>query len=128
MAKAKEKREEQRTPLRLKVAIVYHQHADAATRPTYHGLTSDVSLSGVSVVVDYNIFNEGEVTVLLAIPPAHPGGQQKIVEATAKMIYTAYSSEHEAFRIGMGGLRFKRNGRELLKEAIERRAVKYQYQ
>lgn len=113
--------------MRLKVALVYHQHADAATRPTFHGMTSDVSLSGLSVVLDHNIFNEGEVTVLLAIPPAHTGGQQKIVEATAKMIHTVHSSEHNAFRIGMMFKQFKGKGKELLKGAIERRSLKYHY-
>lgn len=122
-----DKREERRIALRLKVAIVYHQHEDAATRPTYHGFTNDISLSGLSVVVADNIFNEGEVTVLLAIPPAHPSGQQKIVEATAKMVYTVLSSEHNAFRIGMRVTGFKRNGKTLLREAFERRSLKFHY-
>lgn len=123
----KESREEKRVPLKLNVAIVYHQHEDAATRPTYHGTTNDVSLSGLSVVVHSNVFNTSDVKVLLAIPPEHAGGQQKIVEATAKMIYTVYSSAHDAFRIGMNFRGFKGNGKELLKTAIERRAVKYEY-
>jgi c-di-GMP-binding flagellar brake protein YcgR len=119
-----ERREDYRVPLKLKVAVVYHQHQDASTRPTYHGVTNDISLSGLSVVVDYNIFNEGEVTVLLAIPPEHHGGAQKIVEATAKMAYTVHSSDHGAFRIGMSFKVFKRNGMEHLKAALARRSFK----
>lgn len=123
----KDKREERRIPLKLNVAIVYHKHVDAATRPTFHGTTNDVSLSGISVVVRSNIFNDGDVKVLLAIPPEHTGGQQKIVEATARMVYTVYSSAHDAFRIGMNFQGFKGNGKELLKGAIERRSIKYEY-
>lgn len=115
-----ERREERRLPLRLKVAVVYHQHEDAATRPTFHGVTNDISLHGVSVVVERNFFNEEEVTVLLAVPPEHPGGTQKIIEATARMVYTVFSSEHDAFRVGMTFRAFKRNGKELLKGAMAR--------
>lgn len=122
-----EKRGEQRIALRLKAAVVYHEHADTATRPTYHGLTCDISMSGLSVVMDHNVFHEGEVTILLAIPPAHPGGRQKIVEATAKMVHTVHSSEHSTFRIGMMFKTFRRDGKKLLKEAIERRSVTYHY-
>lgn len=118
----KDRREAHRVPLKLKVAIVYHQHEDAATRPTYHGVTNDVSLSGVSVVVDHNVFNEGDVTLLLAIPPEHVGGAQKIVQVTAKMAYTVHSSEHDAFRIGLAFKVFKRKGKELLKAAMDRRS------
>jgi len=110
-------REAPRQPLKLKVAVVYHQHSDDATRPTYHGRTNDISIEGLSVVVDSNIFNEGEVTVLLALPPVYIGGPKKIIEATAKMVYTVHSSDHDAFRIGMRFRTFKRNGYELL-EAI----------
>lgn len=125
MVKGKDKRADPRVPLRLKVAIVYHNHADAATRPTYHGLTHDISLSGLSVIVEYNVFTEDEVTVLLALPPANVGGKQKIVEASAKMVHTSYSSGHDAFRIGMQFTKFKKPGKDLLEEAIERRSVKF---
>jgi len=124
---AEDKREEQRIALKLRVAVVYHQHADEATRPTYHGYTNDISLAGLSVVVDYNIFNEGEVTVLLALPPEHPGGQQKIVEATAKMVYTVHSSDHSAFRIGMLFRGFKGNGKSLLNQTMQGRSFKYNH-
>lgn len=119
-----ENRKEVRVPLKLKVAIIYHQHRDVATRPSFHGFTSNISLMGLSVVVDHNIFNEGDVTVLLAIPPEHTGGQQRIVEATAKMIYTVHSSEHDAFRIGMSFKEFKGHGKDVLKKVIIRRVQK----
>lgn len=119
-----EKRTEARVPLQFKVAIVYHLHEDKATRPTYHGRTHDISTAGLSVVVDTNIFSEGDVTVLLAIPPAHTGAPQKIIEATAKMVYTVFSSDHDAFRIGLDFRQFKRNGNELLKTVIDQRRIR----
>lgn len=122
-----EKREAPRAPLHFKVAIVYHQHEDEATRPRYHGRTNDISLKGLSILVGHNIFNEGEVTVLLAIPPAHIGETQKVIEATAKMVYTVFSSEHDTFRIGLEFRKFKRNGDQLLKKVIDERYIKPNY-
>jgi c-di-GMP-binding flagellar brake protein YcgR len=115
-----DRRGERRFPLRLKLALVYHQHADSATRPTFHGVTHDVSLSGLSMVLDHNVFTQDEVTLLLAIPPEHHGGPRKIVEVTARMVYTVFSSEHDAFRIGLRFKAFKRNGKEQLKAATAR--------
>lgn len=122
-----EKREAPRAPLHFKVAIVYHQHEDTATRPSYHGRTNDISMLGLSILVGHNIFNEGEVTVLLAIPPAHIGETQKVIEATAKMVYTVFSSEHDTFRIGLEFRKFKRNGEQLLKKVIADRYIKPNY-
>lgn len=119
-AGAKERRQCRRLPLKLNVAVIYHRHLDAASRPTYHGVSSDISLCGLSVVVPYNVFTDDEVTVLIAIPPEHPNSPQRIVEATAQMVYTVFSSDHDAFRIGMSFCGFKRNGKELLRKALSR--------
>jgi hypothetical protein len=75
-------------------------------------------MSGLSIVVDYNIFQEGEVTVVLALPPAHAGAPRKVVTSTAEMTYAIHSSKLKAFKIGMAFLKFKGNGKELLKAAI----------
>ena len=83
-------------------------------------------MHGLSVLVEHNIFHEGEVTVLLALPPVHPGIPQKIIEATAKMMYTVLSAEHDAFRIGLVFRHFKRNGRQLLDTAITERFPTYE--
>lgn len=118
---AGEKRRVGRYPLQLRAAVVYHQHEDAATRPTYHGRTADVSKHGLCVLVDHNVFHEGEVTLLLALPPVHPGIPQKIIEVTAKMLYTVLSAEHDNFKIGLVFRKFKRNGRQLLHAALSER-------
>lgn len=118
---AHEKRTERRISLKLKVAIIYHLHPDEATRPTFHGLTHDISASGLSVVVDQNIVNHDEVTVLIALPPEHTGGLPRIIETTAKIVYTVYSSKHDAFRVGLNIKRFKEDGRQLIRDVISRR-------
>lgn len=121
-----EQRRAERFPLQLRVAVVYHQHEDAATRPRYHGKTCDICMDGLSVLVEDNIFHEGEVTLLLALPPAQQGVPQKIIEATAKMMYTVLSSQYDAFRVGLVFRGFKHNGRELLEAAINARFPPYE--
>lgn len=116
----KEHRSTPRLLLKLKVAIIYHQHVDEATRPTYHGHTNDVSLGGLSVIVDHNIFNEDDVTVLLALPPEKFGAPMQVVEATARMVYTVHSSDHQAFRVGLSFKQFARNGKALLEARLAR--------
>lgn len=118
----RERRAQGRVPLQLKVAVVYHQHLDDATRPTFHGVTNNVSPTGLSVVVDHNIFSEDEVTVLLAVPPQFAGARIKVIEATARMVYTVYSNEHYAFRIGMRFCQFKDDGLDILRGAIKKLA------
>jgi len=118
-----ERREQLRLPIQIKVAIVYHEHEDASTRPTFHGRTSDICIEGLSILVAENVFHDGYVTVLLAIPPEHVGEYQKIIEATAKMAYTVFSSEHDTFRIGLNFSKFKRNGKNFLRDFIEERRI-----
>lgn len=109
-----------RAPLHLKVAIVYKRRSDGSPHPTYHGRTHDVSTSGVSVLVDYNVFTDEEVTVLLAVPPTHQGMPERIIEIQARMVYTVFSCDHDTFRIGLSFRRFKRNGRAQLNQLLER--------
>lgn len=117
-----DQRKERRFPLRLRVAIVYHLHRDAANRPTFHGTSCDLSLTGVAVILDRNISNPEEVTVLLSIPPEHDQERHRIVEATAKIVYTVFSSKDDAFRVGLEFRNFKGNSKRLLHETLERRS------
>lgn len=119
MRRLEDLRGERRAPLHLRTALVYHQHPDAASRPTFHGISHDVSMSGLSLIVDYNIFTEDEVTVLIALPPKEADGAKKIVEVTARMIYTVYTSQYMAFRVSLGFLEFHRDGQARLLEAVE---------
>ena len=85
----------------------------------FHGKTHDISMSGLSIVVDYNIFQEGEVTVVLALPPAHAGAPRKVVTSTAEMTYAIHSSKLDAFKIGLVFRAFRGDGKALLKAALQ---------
>ena len=74
-------------------------------------------MSGLSMVVDDSIFDDGIVTVLLALPPEHTGAPPKIITTLAEMTYAIHSSKLNAFKIGMAFLEFKSNGKEPLRAA-----------
>jgi hypothetical protein len=118
-----DRRANPRLRLQLKLAVVYHQRDDRDARPTYHGITHDICMSGLSMIVDQNIFHDGEVTVLLALPSEHPGAPQKIVTSIAEMTYAIHSSRLNAFKIGVTFREFRSNGKELL-EAVLLRQLK----
>ena len=76
-------------------------------------------MGGLSIVVDYNIFQEGEVAVVLALPPAHAGAPRKVVTATAEMTYAIFSSKLDAYKIGLAFRMFRGDGKRLLEAALQ---------
>ncbi len=118
-----DRREGPRSRLQLSLAIIYPQHAGRPARPMFHGKTRDFGMSGLSIVVDYNIFQEGEVAVVLALPLAYAGAPRKVVTCTAEMSYAIFSSKLDAFVIGLAFRKFRGNG-EMLLEAALRHALK----
>jgi hypothetical protein len=75
-------------------------------------------MSGLSMSVDYNVFQEGEVTVVLALPPVSAGSARKVVTATAEMSYAIHSSKLDAFKIGLTFREFRGDGKEHLEAAL----------
>lgn len=118
-----DRRESPRVRAQLRLAVVYPQHEGGPAKPIYHGSTHDICMSGLSLVVDGNVFHDGEVTLLLALPSDDTRASQKIVTATAAMTYAIHSSKLNAFKIGMTFLEFKADGKELLEAAL-RQALK----
>jgi len=118
-----DRRARPRGRLQFKLAMIYPQRVGRPDRPMFHGKTSDISMSGLSIVVDYNIFQEGEVAVALALPPASAGAARKVVTVTGEMTYAIYSSKLDAFKIGIGFRKFRGGGKALLDAAL-RRALK----
>ncbi|MFH1605634.1 MAG: PilZ domain-containing protein [Pseudomonadota bacterium] len=112
-----------RNRLQLKLALIYPQRLDRPDRPMFHGKTCDISMSGLSIVVGYNIFQEGEVAVVLDLPPAYAGAPRKVVTATAEMTYAIYSSKLDAFKIGLAFRKFRGDGKVFLATAL-RHALK----
>ena len=114
-----DRREYPRTCLRLKLVVLYPQIEGRPAKPMFHGKTSDISMSGLSMLVDYNVFQEGEVTVVLALPQAHAGAPRKVVTSTAEMTYAIHSSKLDAFKIGLAFRTFRGNGKTLLEAALQ---------
>ncbi len=112
-----------RAGLRLRLAVVYPQHESRPYRPIYHATSHDIGMSGLSMQVDDNAFYDGEVTVILALPPEHSWAAQKIVTVRARMTYAIRSSKLGAYKIGMTFLEFKADGKELLQAALRRRLL-----
>ena len=118
-----DRREGPRVRLPLRLALIYPQREVRPARSMFHGKTHDIGMSGLSMVVDYNMFQEGEVTVVLALPLAHAGASRKVVTSTAEMTYAIHSSKLDAFKIGLAFREFRGNGKELLEAAL-RQALK----
>ncbi len=119
-----ERREDRRVPLKMDVSVIFPQHKQTRARPTYYGVSSDISMQGMSIVVEHNIYTNEDVTILIGLTPEHAGGPRKIIEVVAHLIYTVYSPQHYAFRIGAKFKEFKRNGKALLATNIEQRMVR----
>jgi len=113
-----DRREGPRVRLKLRLVMIYPQREDRPARPMFHGKTQDVGMSGLSMSVDYNVFQEGEVTVVLALPPASAGSARKVVTATAEMSYAIHSSKLDAFKIGLTFREFRGDGKERLEAAL----------
>lgn len=109
-----------RVRLRLRLAVVYPQHDSRHYRPIYHAASHDIGMSGLSMVVEDNAFHEGEVTIILALPPVHSWAAQKVITLSARMTYAIHSSKLNAYKIGMTFLEFKADGREQLQAALRR--------
>ncbi|MBE0621012.1 MAG: PilZ domain-containing protein [Burkholderiales bacterium] len=115
-----DRREAPRARLRLRVAIAYPEHEGRPAQPIYHAKTHDICMSGLSMVVEDNVFHEGAVTLTLALPPEHSWAPQKDITVTARMTYAIRSSKLNGFKIGMTFLEFKGEAKELLQAAILR--------
>ena len=118
-----DRRESARVCLELKLVVVYPQREDLPARPMFHGKTHDIGMSGLSIVVDYNVFDEDEIALVLALPPSGAEVSHKAVTCTAKMTYGIHSSKLDAYKIGLTFREFRGRGKELLDTAL-RQALK----
>jgi hypothetical protein len=113
-----DRREGPRVRLQLKLVLIYPQCEGRPARPMFHGKTHDIGLSGLSMIVDYNVFQEGEVTVVLALPLVHTGNSRKVATSTAEMTYAIHSSKLDAYKIGLTFREFRGDGKALLEAAL----------
>ena len=109
--------------VRWKIALIFDEHEH---KPTYHGKTDDLSLSGTGMHTDTNTFTKAPVLVLLAPPPLHPGHRQKVIEIRARQVYSVYSGDAMCFRLGFEFLHFKGDGLQILKDRLSHHQPKMQ--
>lgn len=98
-----------------RVAIV---NEEGKNRDIFYSRAYDVSLGGVSVLSDDNLFFDNAVVVLLCLPPQLPNGKVKIVEAHSRIVYTVLGASIQQFRIGIQFIRFKGDGRKALQDHL----------
>jgi len=117
-----DRRASPRFNVHFRLAMVYPQYEGRPARPMFHGKTHDISMSGLSMIVDYNVYQEGDVAIVLALPLEYPGATRKVVMSTAAMTYAIHSSKLDAFKIGLVFREFRGDGKELLAAALQRAA------
>lgn len=102
--------------VRWKIAVVFD---DAEKRPTFHGRTDDLSLSGTGMHTDLNLFATMPVVILLAPPPLVVGQPLKLIEIQARQAYAVYSGAASCFRLGFEFIKFKDDGLTTLKDQLK---------
>lgn len=100
-----------------RVAIV---NEEGANRDIFYSRAYDVSLGGVSVLSDDNLFFDNAVVVLLCLPPLLPNGRVKIVEAHSRIVYTVLGASIQQFRLGIQFIKFKDDGQKVLHDHLAR--------
>jgi len=98
-----------------RVAVVNENDAD---RKTYHGRACNISLGGVSILCEHNIFFAESVILLLSMPSRSPGSRPRIIEVTSQTLHTVLVLNQPQFRIGFRFLKFKRDGKRRLEEYL----------
>ena len=114
------KRAHYRHPVRWRVAIV---NKSSGAHEIYHGRTFDVSLSGISILLERNVLFTSEVVVLLAIPPMHQGQKETLVEIQSSLTHSVLDSVHNQFRLGMRFIQFKGEGQRILSDVLSKRHI-----
>jgi len=99
-----------------KIALIGHKAKD---KPAYLlGRTHDLTQEGTGMLTHKDLFSESPVVLLLALPPTHRNGRQKVIEIRARQIYSVYSGETSCFRLGFEFISYKRDGFAELKEGL----------
>jgi len=106
-------RSHERALVNWRMAIVYE---GGKAKSTFYGRAHDLSIGGVSIYCDYNIFFEKSVILLLALPPINTAQRERILEIHCQMMYTVLT--RRGFRVGLKFLEFNPGERNLLQERM----------
>lgn len=109
------KRSAARYQVRWKIALIFDEEE---CKPTYHGRTHDLTLEGTGMLTHRDVMTESAVVVLLAIPPLQRNFKPKVIEISARQIYSVYSGATYCFRLGLEFIHFKNDGLQILEEAL----------
>jgi c-di-GMP-binding flagellar brake protein YcgR len=80
-------------------AAIVHRNPDGES--IHHGVTKDVSIGGVSILLEHNIYIDEAFTVLLQIPNQSFKGGFRVLEVKCRMIHTVYDGSAHKFRAGV---------------------------
>lgn len=111
-------RSHERLLVNWRMAIVYE---GGKGKSTFYGRAHDLSMGGVSIYCDHNIFFEESVILLLALPPLIVGHRERILEIHSQMVYTVLT--RRGFRVGLKFLGFKPDEKKLLEERVNIRGI-----
>ncbi|HUW51069.1 MAG TPA: PilZ domain-containing protein [Sulfuricella sp.] len=107
-------RQQERYLVRWRMAIVFDEDKG---KDTFHGRVNDISMGGISIHCDQNIFYKGNVTLLLAVPPLNVAHSKRILEIKSRVVYTILSKN--SFRIGFQFIGFKAGDEEFLEKRLK---------
>lgn len=93
-----DRREYVRYHAKWRVAIV---HRNANGESIHHGVTKDVSMGGVSVLLEHNIYIDEPFTLLIQIANQSFKGGFRVLEVKCRMVHTVYDGSANKFRAGV---------------------------
>jgi len=110
-----ESRNGQRHARRLRAVIICDENGKLAKT---HGKTRDISISGASIISDYNLKSNRPITVCLLIHPGDQINAPVIFEAESKIVSSILSTQQGGFRIGVEFIKVAESGATLLQKFL----------
>jgi hypothetical protein len=83
-----------------------------------HGKTQDISISGASIISEYNLLSPHPVTVCLLINPGDALNPPVIFEAQSKIVSSVLSHQQGGFRLGIEFIKIEGDGQKVLKKFL----------
>lgn len=112
-----EKRSYSRYVIDWRVAIVNENDTE---RHIFHARANDISLGGVSMLCDENVFFTQSVILLIAVPPFTYGAKETIIEIRSQTLYTVLAASVRQFRLGFHFLEFRGDSKTVLESYFSR--------
>ena len=66
-----------------------------------YGETIDVSVGGACFLMDQNLNSGAVVQLYFQLPQRRQGQEAPVVSTRAKVLYTAFSADHDRWRLGV---------------------------